>query len=127
MPRSNFASLDLRNQWISPALLGVSAALAVLSMAGCASPGVAGATCTTASECASDLQCLFPIGAGCTSQGYCRIQSNGCLAGAQSLILCGCDKTTLDTSCIDPSAALPERTATGPACATEAGTDSAPE
>jgi hypothetical protein len=116
-------------RWNVLALLGARLAipLALLALTECTGRGVAGATCSTDSECVNDLQCLFPIGAGCDAQGYCRLPSAGCLTGTQDLILCGCDTAPVDTTCIDQSAALPERTATGPECSTEAGSDSAPE
>src|SRR5271154_2110199 len=116
-------------QWTLLASLGARPAMsvAILALAACTGPGVAGATCSTESQCENDLQCLSPIGGGCNAQGYCRLRSAGCLTGTQDLILCGCDNAPIDTTCIDESAALPERTAPGPACSSEAGSDSAPE
>ena len=99
----------------------------LIGLAGCSSPGVAGATCSTDSDCASDLTCLYPIGAGCSSQGSCTIPTPGCLAGTQDFILCGCNDAQVDTTCIHNSAALPQPTATGPACGYEAGPDSISE
>jgi hypothetical protein len=81
-----------------------------------------GASCSATSECETGLACLYAIGSGCNASGMCVVPSSDCSGSSAGLSLCGCG-APLDLSCLPSIAALPQRTATGPACVADAGAD----
>jgi len=100
-------------------------AFAVLSLGvACAGSVPAGASCQASNECEPGLACLYALGAGCASPastGQCAIPTNDCSGTGAGLVLCGCGGAQLDLTCLPSSAALPQRTATGAACSSDAG------
>jgi hypothetical protein len=104
---------------------GISAMAAlVLGIAtACAGSAPSGAACSDSSQCETGLACLYALGAGCSASGQCVVPSSDCSGPTGDLSLCGCSGAVLDLTCIPSIAALPQRTATGPACAVDAGTD----
>jgi hypothetical protein len=106
--------------------VGVAAAIVAVGVAAqpsCAGSAPSGASCTDSSECETGLACLYTLGAGCSAAGRCVVPSTDCSGPAAGLSLCGCGGAPLDLSCIPSTAALPQRTATGGACAHDAGAD----
>jgi hypothetical protein len=99
------------------------AALALGIATACAGQAPSGAACSDSSQCENGLACLYALAAGCSASGQCVVPSSGCSGPIDGLSLCGCNGATLDLTCFPTSAALPQRTATGPACALDAGTD----
>lgn len=96
-------------------------ALALVLLAGCPGEVPAGGSCGVSGECQSGLQCLYALGSGCTGNtGHCDVPGTDCGGSAVGLVLCGCGEP-LDLACIPASATLPQRTATGAACAADAG------
>ncbi len=102
-------------------------ALAAIAMLGigvsCTGTLPSGASCSATSECETGLACLYAIGSGCNASGMCVVPSSDCSGTIAGLSLCGCGGTPLDLSCVPSIAALPQRTATGPACVADAGAD----
>lgn len=96
---------------------------AAVALSSCAGSAPSGAACTDSSQCETGLACLYALGAGCTAAGHCVVSSNDCSGSAAGLSLCGCGGAALDLSCIPSVAALPQRTATGDACARDASAD----
>ena len=76
--------------------------------------------CSSTGDCQSGLQCLYPLGSGCSGKGQCDVPTTDCAGSAVGLVLCGCGEA-VDLSCVPASAALPVRTATGPACFADGG------
>jgi len=116
---------------VSPAMKAPQVAVAAIvtaavsAAASCAGSAPSGASCTDSSECETGLACLYTLGAGCTATGRCVVPSSDCSGTAVGLSLCGCGGAPLDLSCIPSIAALPQRTATGGACALDAGAHAA--
>ena len=98
----------------------IAGLVATLSCAGSVPPG---ASCSSSGECETGLACLYLLGSGCSAYGQCVIPASDCSVSSVGLSLCGCGGATLDLSCIPSIVALPQRTATGPACVVDAGAD----
>jgi hypothetical protein len=101
----------------------VTAIVTAFAATSCAGSVPSGATCTDSSECETGLACLYTLGAGCTAAGHCVVPSSDCSGTAAGLSLCGCGGAPLDLTCIPSIIALPQRTASGGACARDAGGD----
>ncbi len=80
-----------------------------------------GSSCTQSSDCESGLQCLYPLGSGCSAKGQCLVPTNDCSFDITGLSLCACPGTVIDWTCVPSNAALGQRSATGTACGADAG------
>lgn len=100
------------------------ASIAVLGLT-VSCPGLTpvGSACSSTSECETGLSCLYPLGSGCGASGQCLVPSSDCSGTIAGLSLCGCGGAPLNLSCVPSIVALPQRTATGPACLADAGAD----
>ena len=95
-------------------------ALAAACMS-CAGSVPAGSSCDQSSDCESGLACLYALGSGCgVTKGQCLIPTSDCSGGGPGIVVCDCTGVAL--TCIPSSDALPQRSASGPACASDAGT-----
>jgi hypothetical protein len=71
--------------------------------------------CSKQSDCNVDggQSCLYPVGAGCSAQGYCEKQDTCTKSGGAPPLLCGCSsKVTLAPECL-PGNGLTEPTTNG--------------
>ncbi len=91
--------------------------------ASCAGSAPAGAACSDSSQCETGLACLYTLGAGCSAGGQCLVPSSDCSGPTDAgLSFCGCNGAILNP-CVPGNLALPQRSATGAACALDAGAD----
>ncbi|HEX4447694.1 MAG TPA: hypothetical protein VH044_13185 [Polyangiaceae bacterium] len=104
---------------ISPAV-GLAFGLAVAAAnVSCAGSAPAGASCNQSSDCENGLACLYSLGSGCeVAKGQCLVPTSDCSGGGPGVVVCDC--ASIPVTCIPSSDALPVRTVTGPACATDA-------
>ena len=89
----------------------------------CAGSVPADASCSASSDCETGLACLYALGSGCSAPGHCAIPARDCSGTSEGLVLCPCRGAALDLSCVPSSVVLTQRTATGAACAGDAGSD----
>ena len=83
------------------ALLAMTGACA--SSSSPASPGVeaggaAGSPCSGAQDCAPPTLCAFAADGGCNAQGRCVTEDVRCMT--QGPVVCACDDTPVELSCI---------------------------
>jgi hypothetical protein len=94
--------------------------VALVLCVSCAGSVPAGASCNQASDCENGLACLYALGSGCdVAKGQCLVPTSDCSGSVSGVIACDC--ASIPVTCIPSSDALPVRTVTGPACATDGG------
>jgi hypothetical protein len=104
--------------------VGLAVCLVGSTTASCAGSVPAGASCNQSSDCENGLACLYALGSGCdVAKGQCLIPTSDCSGAGPGVVVCDC--ASIPVTCIPSSDALPVRTVSGPACATDAGSPDA--
>jgi hypothetical protein len=106
--------------WFRRTALAAACLAGAASIAACPGEVPAGGACHSSGECKNGLQCLYPLGSGCSAAGQCDVPTTDCGGSAAGLVLCACSGA-LDLACIPASATLTVPTGTGADCSGDAG------
>jgi len=120
--RTHDASLVIPGSraWLRRATWVMAALAFAASLSACPGEEPPDGPCSSSGDCQGGLQCLYPLGRGCSGKGQCDVPTTDCGGSAVGLVLCGCGEA-VDFSCVPATATLPVRTATGPACLADGG------